>query len=606
MMKVKVKKMYLFMLVASLSFISYYFFTYNVNANVKPSVTNIVNLADNLEATIISDTIPETMRRGTEYLVTITVRNDSNQTWSESNFIRLGAVGDSDPFAHGRHLIKIGDSVEPEDYYVFEFNMQAPLTTGEYISDWRMLKENVTWFGAVLEKKIKVVAALPAKGATFINNTIPDSMIAGKSYTVTITVRNDGEDTWSEKEMYRLGGVGDNDPFANARQHLPQGKTIRTGQTFDFTFTMTAPLASGIYTSDWQMLQEHTAWFGDKLTERITVTSPFSKTSNSIYDASGRLIVEKMSSGHRVDYTYDSNGNALEKYLSVNLLNNSRFEHGQDHWNFGAYMSVVGGDNGRYSVVKFQTTGGIQATTVNSEVIQVKGNTAYSLSGLVNDQLSSGSLYIDWLEYDANGKLLIDGAAVPIAGGKGNWNWGIITLTTTPSTTKMIVRVVTDGNPAGVGYVDNLELTQGVQNPGLLEGVDFWDFSPTMEVVETNNSNQNSIYFKCDTPIVDGEATSTNFIAVAPNQSYNLSGWVKTKLSAGSFYIDWMEYDDMNNLLVDGPGIQIINASTGEWDYGIANFVTHKSTKKVKLRVVADSKTIGEGYARGLKLEPIY
>lgn len=153
--------------------------------------------------------------------------------------------------------------------------------------------------------------------------------------------------------------------------------------------------------------------------------------------------------------------------------------------------------------------------------------------------------------------------------------------------------------------MDNIELTQGVQNPDLLNGTDFWSFSANMKVVQTSDQNENSIYFKSGTPIVNGEATSTDFITVVPNQSYALSGWLKSNLSAGSFYVDWMEYDDMNNLLVDGPGIQITNHPDGDWVYGSANFVTNKKTKKIKLRVVADSKTVGEGYAKGLKLEPI-
>lgn len=456
----KRSSLWLGLVVACLSFYSY-LLVYDVNAESRSNTADVARLADHLEATIVADTIPGTMKKGTEYPITITVRNDSNQTWSESNLIRLGAVGDSDPFANGRHLIKIGESVKPGDEYVFVFNMKAPSVTGEYLSDWRMLQENVKWFGAVLEKKIKVVEVLPARDATFLKSTIPDSMVGGKTYTVTLTVRNDGEATWSEKEMYRLGGMGDSDPFVNARQYFPQEQNVRTGQTYDFTFIMTAPLASGIYTSDWQMLQESITWFGDQFTKKVTVTSPYSKTSNSIYDASGRLIVEKMSTGQRVDYTYDANGNILEKYLSTNLLNNSRFEHGQDHWSFGSNMSVVAGDDNRHSFVQFQSSGGISATTVNSEIIPVKGSTAYSLSGFINNQLSAGALYIDWMEFDASGKLLIDGANVPIVGDNGNWNWGVITFTTTPKTTNLIVRIVADGNPAGVGYVDEIELTQG-------------------------------------------------------------------------------------------------------------------------------------------------
>ena len=40
--------------------------------------------------------------------------------------------------------------------------------------------------------------------ATWVTDTIPRVMAAGQSYPVSVTVRNDGWDTWSEASQYRL------------------------------------------------------------------------------------------------------------------------------------------------------------------------------------------------------------------------------------------------------------------------------------------------------------------------------------------------------------------------------------------------------------------
>ncbi|MGQ9456634.1 MAG: fibronectin type III domain-containing protein [Armatimonadota bacterium] len=109
---------------------------------------------DGYSAEYVSDTIPSTIVSGRSVSVSITFRN-RGVAWSEDHQFRLGAVGDSDPFAAHRH--HINGVVMPGGLYTFTFTMTAPITPGDYVTDWRMVRDGVTWFGDVLTKVVRVM-----------------------------------------------------------------------------------------------------------------------------------------------------------------------------------------------------------------------------------------------------------------------------------------------------------------------------------------------------------------------------------------------------------------------------------------------------------------
>jgi len=105
---------------------------------------------------LVSHTIPSQMNAGQTYSVSVTFRN-KGVLWSNKWGFKLGAVGDSDPFtSQTRHLLS--SEVGPNDTYTFTFNLTAPTTPGTYTTDWRMLREGVTWFGATCSVNVNVVA----------------------------------------------------------------------------------------------------------------------------------------------------------------------------------------------------------------------------------------------------------------------------------------------------------------------------------------------------------------------------------------------------------------------------------------------------------------
>lgn len=101
----------------------------------------------------VSDTIPATMEQGRTYDVSVTFRN-RGVLWTTTRAFRLGAVDDSDPFT-AFNRVDISGEVAPGATYTFSFQMLAP-APGDYVTDWRMVRDGVTWFGATASKSVHV------------------------------------------------------------------------------------------------------------------------------------------------------------------------------------------------------------------------------------------------------------------------------------------------------------------------------------------------------------------------------------------------------------------------------------------------------------------
>ncbi|MEO5803730.1 MAG: N-acetylmuramoyl-L-alanine amidase [Verrucomicrobiota bacterium] len=118
-----------------------------------------------------------------------------------------------------------------------------------------------------------------------VTNTIPAQLNAGSTNTVQITVRNRGV-LWNDAKLFRLGAVGDSDPFSVTRYNV--GSQVEPNVTKTFTLTLVAPRTTGTYTTDWQMLREGVTWFGPILSKSIVVvdtqppTVPTNLTANVI------------------------------------------------------------------------------------------------------------------------------------------------------------------------------------------------------------------------------------------------------------------------------------------------------------------------------------
>jgi len=125
------------------------------------------------------------------------------------------------------------------------------------------------------------IVCFPAAGfamyANFVSQSVPSKMDAGKTYSVSITMKNPsiagwGQPGWeqalywSEAKKCRLGSQNpqDNKTWGVNRVYLSSSEIIKFNTNKTFTFNVTAPLVAGVYNFQWRMVQDGVAWFGDK------------------------------------------------------------------------------------------------------------------------------------------------------------------------------------------------------------------------------------------------------------------------------------------------------------------------------------------------------
>jgi len=99
-----------------------------------------------------------------------------------------------------------------------------------------------------------------------LSQNVPAVMYAGHTYSVSVTMQNVGNTTWTAAQNFRLGSQHpqDNGTWGVARVFLAANDSIGPGGTKTFSFTVTAPAAPGQYYFQWQMLRESVSWFGTK------------------------------------------------------------------------------------------------------------------------------------------------------------------------------------------------------------------------------------------------------------------------------------------------------------------------------------------------------
>jgi RHS repeat-associated protein len=111
----------------------------------------------------------------------------------------------------------------------------------------------------------------PPNSAQFISQSVPQTMIAGQSYSVSVTIQNTGSNAWTSASNYNLGSQNaqDNTTWGMGRVGLPY--SVGSGSQVTFSFTVTAPATSGTYNFQWRMVQDGVEWFGD-FTPNVVVT----------------------------------------------------------------------------------------------------------------------------------------------------------------------------------------------------------------------------------------------------------------------------------------------------------------------------------------------
>jgi hypothetical protein len=160
--------------------------------------------------------------------------------------------------------------------------------------------------------------------AAFVSQSVPSSMTAGQTTSVTVTMSNSGTTTWAAGSYFlRSQNPVDNMTWGVNRVNL--AAPVTPGNNATFTFNVTAPAATGLYNFQWRMAQDGVGSFGDTgLNGVVNVTSgavaPLAITTTSI--PHGNRFVSYSAqinvTGGEAPYTWTVSSGTLAPGLTLN------------------------------------------------------------------------------------------------------------------------------------------------------------------------------------------------------------------------------------------------------------------------------------------------
>lgn len=258
-------------------------------------------------AAFVSESHAATMTTGQVSTVSVTMRNTGTTTWTAGTSYRLGSQNPQDNTTWGVGRADLGTSVAPGQQYTFTFNVTAPATAGTYNFQWRMLREGVEWFGAASNNAtVSVTVPPPLNAASFVSQSVSASALGGQVKTVSVTMLNTGNTTWTAASGYGLGSQNPENNMTWGLNRVAVGTSVAPGQQYTFTFNITAPAAAGTYNFQWRVLKEYVEWFGPYTPNvPITVTVP---TNNAAFVAQSVPATVASNTAFNVTVTMQNNG----------------------------------------------------------------------------------------------------------------------------------------------------------------------------------------------------------------------------------------------------------------------------------------------------------
>jgi len=117
------------------------------------------------DAVFVSQTLPAAVVAGQTYPVAVTMRNVGIQAWAPQKGYRLGSQHPPNNQTWGRNRVELPGVVAPAQEVTFSFDVTAPQRLPAHIQ-WRMLEENVEWFGEPTPNRVPAAPGTPVRYGT--------------------------------------------------------------------------------------------------------------------------------------------------------------------------------------------------------------------------------------------------------------------------------------------------------------------------------------------------------------------------------------------------------------------------------------------------------
>lgn len=227
-------------------------------------------------ASFVVQNVPSAMVAGQSYSVSVTMTNTGASTWTLGDGFYLRSQNPTDNLTWGKRRIDLSpsESILPGQTKKFSFLIYAPTTAGSYKFQWKM-SQGTSAFGAS-SPLLTIPVVVKQHGARYVSQTLPSTVKAGSTFTVNVTMRNVGTNTWTAAGGYGIAPPPGYPTWNVTKVPVAPTDSIAQGQTITFTITCKAPTTPGSYLMRWQMRRDapaFTGFFGDMTTTKtITVT----------------------------------------------------------------------------------------------------------------------------------------------------------------------------------------------------------------------------------------------------------------------------------------------------------------------------------------------
>jgi hypothetical protein len=125
------------------------------SGNVYRGLLSVGSYSDLRNASIVSASVPSTVRRGQSFTATVRMRNTGVSLWQPGYYF----LGDpaNEYTVWGKQRTSLTGPVDWGGETTFAVQLRAPTRTGFYTLRLRMVEETVTWFGSTLSRSVRVI-----------------------------------------------------------------------------------------------------------------------------------------------------------------------------------------------------------------------------------------------------------------------------------------------------------------------------------------------------------------------------------------------------------------------------------------------------------------
>ena len=220
---------------------------------------------------LIKHAVPATLAPGATVEVVVTLRNRSEQVWSEERQDRFAYhwLGrDGKVIERDGLRTTLPRPVAPGEVISLQARIRAPAAPGSYLLQFEPVREHRRWYGPpgfsrdlVIPVEVVATDADLAWSLAVVDEVPP--LAAGQRVAVAVRLTNAGADAWSP-------GAGDRLSYHWIDREGRRHEGVRTalpgpvapGATVELAAQLQAPAAPGEYTLEWEPVREHVRWYG--------------------------------------------------------------------------------------------------------------------------------------------------------------------------------------------------------------------------------------------------------------------------------------------------------------------------------------------------------